>query len=152
MPAQILKRDSASGRLALLTTSSVDVLAEELAQVDEPFGLLLACDATALTDTTIENIATKADRAGLAYLCAWGPECKRVHDSFDRAIGAERLGSGSERVVMTTSHSEEPLEDAVRFLIYSAYPDESNPPCSLWIFACVDHGDWAARIIQAVDS
>jgi len=64
MPAQILRRDSQRGRLALLATLSIDDLAEELAHVGEPFGLLLACDATALADTTIENMATNADRVG----------------------------------------------------------------------------------------
>src|SRR5581483_5372252 len=75
---------------------------------------------------TISNIAKVMYERGLCYLCAWGPDCERVHDIFDEMalwmnISAMKMGHA-----VTTWHVDEPIEDAVCFFIFCAIPDEQS--------------------------
>lgn len=80
------------------------------------YGLFIASDSAQVPDDAIYQAALIAARSGLAYLSTWGPECGRVHDIFDQAI-IEQLGGEypDGRVVLTTWHSDEPLNEALWF-------------------------------------
>jgi hypothetical protein len=60
--------------------------------------------------------------AGCLYMCAWGPGCSSWDDSVDYA-NLERHSYGDvpdERVVMTTWHAHEALEEALWFAKHTA--------------------------------
>lgn len=85
---------------------------------------------------------------GICYLCVWGPDCERVHDLFD----AERLPKEPEgRVVMTTWHSEDPLQEAIWFFANCTVPDEAfAPDCTDWVAISVRNATWGQEIRSAL--
>jgi hypothetical protein len=60
------------------------------------FCLLLAINASGISNEFIFQTAEKLIEMGIVYLCAWGPDCERVHDDFAEA---KILG---ERHIMTS--------------------------------------------------
>ncbi len=88
------------------------------------FSCLLVCDARSWSDEIILAAADHLLDRGLAYFCAWGPDCERVHDLVDDAIlrsevdGPNYLHGDDERYpVLTTWHSEETLDEALWYLL-----------------------------------
>ena len=63
--------------------------------------------------------------AGVCYVCAWGPNSAEVEETFDYASFLPELGDPVPFTLMTTSHADEPLEEALWFAFYnSKAPDE----------------------------
>jgi hypothetical protein len=63
--------------------------------------------------------------AGAVYVCAWGPKSPDTEETFDYAAFLPELGEPLAFTLMTTSHSKEPLEDALWFAFYNGKaPDE----------------------------
>jgi hypothetical protein len=86
------------------------------------FVMLLALDARPLADAEIVGLARAALSAGLVYLCAWGPDCERVHDLFDDVVRLEMPEETEDSVIMTTWHARESLAEAVGFFRDVAEP------------------------------
>jgi hypothetical protein len=80
-------------------------------------GSVWSPDASSLSAEVIGEAAAQLLEAGLMYLCAWGPDCERVHDIFDEMEVIREIDSGveSKRFLLTTWHNE-PLEEASLFL------------------------------------
>lgn len=111
------------------------------------FGLFLAWDASAVPDETVLTIARRTVEQGLAYLCTWGPDCLRVHDLFDTVMVEKDPKPTGESVIMSTWHSDEPLDEALWYFMYSALPaDDYSSTCQSWVVVAVDHTEWAAHI------
>jgi hypothetical protein len=83
------------------------------------FAALLAADTTVTPESTLTAFADTLLQSGCAYFCSWGPGCERVHDLFD----AQCLFAPS--LIMTTWHADEPLDEALWFLLRSTFPDEA---------------------------
>ena len=63
--------------------------------------------------------------AGVCYVCAWGPNSPEIEETFDYASFLPELGDPLPFTLMTTSHTDEPLEEALWFAFYSSNaPDE----------------------------
>jgi hypothetical protein len=151
MTIEKIVRDRDDRRFALLRVVDIDDLRDELREIGEPFVLFLALDATLLAGEAIDSLAVTADEAGITYLCAWGPNCRRVEDGFDVAIVNRRLETDSDRFVMTTSHANDNLEDAVWFFAEVAWPAEPERS-DLWLAASVGNDAWAERIASQIKS
>jgi hypothetical protein len=82
------------------------------------FVAFLAVDATNTDAATLADFARRLYQAGCVYFCAWGPDCKRVHDAFDLQC------LDTEPVIMTTWHSNDSLDEALWFFVYNAFPDD----------------------------
>lgn len=77
--------------------------------------------------------------AGAVYVCAWGPSSPEIEETFDCASFLPELGEPLPYTLMTTSHSDEPLEEALWFAFYNGKaPDEPD--------------DGACPVVVAVDS
>jgi hypothetical protein len=117
------------------------------------FRLFVAADASHANVDALSDFALSALQAGMVYFCSWGPDCERFHDIVDEvavedAIG-ERLyvGKHPSDVIMTTSHDDEPLEEALYFFTNCTCPTagfETNS--NFWVAVCVDNSEWAATI------
>ena len=95
-------------------------------ELDEPgahFVVFLALDARGVPDEAVARLADALIRQGAAYVCTWGPDCERVHDLFDAAIG-KRFPGEEEARVMTTWHADDDLDQALWFALFSACPDD----------------------------
>ncbi|MDP9225010.1 MAG: hypothetical protein M3P18_14420, partial [Actinomycetota bacterium] len=58
---------------------------------------------------------------GCEYVCAWGTDCGRVHDLFDDAyVGLTTYSSPP--LMISTSHADETLPEALYFALSRAFP------------------------------
>jgi hypothetical protein len=124
---------------------------EDLGLPEGYFGLFLACDACGVANEVILGIARSALSQGLGYLCAWGPDCNRVHDLFDLAsVRKEHVEpeSDPDTVVMTTSHVEESLREAIWFFKVPAYGAGRFESCRIWLAVSVGQPDWSSEIME----
>ena len=109
------------------------------------FGLFLACDARDLADETILRLARTSTKQGLAYLCAWGPDCERVHDMFDSY--KVEVDPECERLIMTTWHDNETLEEGLWYFAHCAFAEEVfERNCQSWLAVSVRKPNWENRI------
>jgi hypothetical protein len=108
--------------LYLCCANEIGQLVGEIHPDSPKFGLLVVMDASGVGSKEILEAASGLLDKGLVYLCAWGPDCKRVHDLFDvAALDVNKQLTGDD-VIMTTSHSDEFLREAVWYFAHSAFP------------------------------
>src|SRR5580704_406521 len=147
-----LSPDMPPKNLYLSSVGNIESLVDEIAPSSQDFGLFLALDADSLDDGKIGQVAKRLLLKGLVYLCAWGPDCERVHDLFDLAA-LEMDPQQNRAVIMTTWHADEPLHEAVWFFVNSAFPDEAYArTCHDWVFAPIGHPDWEKAIRESHSS
>jgi len=126
----------------LCPSESIESLVLQIVPPSPHFGLLLAVDARPLDADRIGYLAEDLVGKGLAYLCAWGPDCERVHDIFDEII-VEMDPEQNKGVILTTWHSKERLDEALWFFINSAFPNEAyEGTCHAWIVASIGCPEW----------
>jgi hypothetical protein len=112
-------------RLFLLELASLSELPAPFALPSKHFTCLLALDATSASPGELARLASGLLGAGAVYVCAWGPDCERVQQLFDDAILVHEPSQANEFHVMTTSHADRPIEEALCFLLRSAYPSDA---------------------------
>ena len=99
--------------------------------VSAAFGLFIASDQ----EIDAGTVAERAIAQGLALVAAWGPRCEHVEDIFDE----ERVGDGTrsetdETVIMTTSHPDESLSEALDYFLVTSFPaDAYVESCQAWV-------------------
>ena len=117
---------------------------------------LIALDARELADAEILDVADQMIRAHCGYVSAWGPDCERVHDLYDDArllaeLGPEKLLPEELLFLMTTSHADETLHEALWYALHALPTDRSKgfnyegagmPP----FVAVTTSPDWAHQI------
>jgi hypothetical protein len=108
--------DKPTKSLHLCSSESVADLVTVVSTTSQYFGLLIAFDARGVKWKAIEIVAEKLIGKGLVYLCAWGPDCERVHDAFDDASVELNAEPTDDDVIVTTWHSKEGLTEALWFL------------------------------------
>jgi len=120
--------------------------------------LFVAADVTAVADDVIAEFAHSALRSGMVYLCAWGPDCGRLHDLADQVIvqddQGERLfaGPSQQNTIMTTLHEGETLNQALEFFVMNSYPtDGFEAGSNYWLAISVGNPDWATTIKQQLE-
>lgn len=118
--------------------------------VSRSFVLFLACEATQIDTETLGKFADRTIDQGLAYVCAWGGDCERVHDIFDETEVMRCIGKSDADcpgVLMTTWHAQDTLKEALWFFHTLAMPDEDYAPkCRDWIAASVGSPEQAEAI------
>ena len=82
------------------------------------FIAFLAADATGIDETILSVFARTLLCAGCVYFCAWGTDCERVHDVFDKEC------LKVEPVITTTWHSKDSLDEALWYFIFNAFPED----------------------------
>ena len=89
----------------------------------KPLKLFIAADAKEVAVEDIGRIAEIYLKQGVRYVCAWGPDCERVHDIFDETY----VGDGSEPYkfdLMTTWHANDSFGEALWFFLNCAHVED----------------------------
>jgi hypothetical protein len=109
-----------------------------------PFVGFIAIDTSGLPDDRLRAFAVDLLAKGCVYMCAWGPDASRIEVVFDLvAVEAELAGKPYvDDVLMTTSHEEESLDDALWFAVFTAFPPEGEARAVL----AVCDGAWSDEI------
>lgn len=150
--------DMPAKTIYLTACNSISDLRNQIEPVSKYFGLLLAMDAREMDVSTIFDVGTQLLARGLVYLCAWGPDCQRVHDIFDEAIVERELeGKASPEIsngtVMTTWHSKETFKGALSFFVHSAFATESyEHECKQWVIATIGNSEWEQEVRMSISS
>ncbi len=131
---------------ALEVATSSEVLAATQS-VTPHFATFLAWDTTSIEAGEIARLATLLHNRGLAYLCAFGPGCERVHDIFDEVEIELQAARPSDSVIMTTWHEDETLEDALWFFVNNSFPDAAyEDTCRIGIAMTIGNSHWAKQV------
>lgn len=118
-----------------------------------PFVLFVAADARGVGDEAIREAARRALASGCCSVVAWGPDCERVHDLFDRVIVDEDFEASEtgDDVIMTTWHTQDSFEDALRYFLVAATPAAAyEPTCRTWLAVAIGSDTWAARLTESL--
>lgn len=114
----------------------------------EPRSILLCMDAGRIPFDNLRPLAAKLLQAGGVYFCCHGFAAKQIHDAIDwvraeRELWAEQLGleemEDSGRVIMTTWHDDEPIENVVEFWCRFAYPPSQWGPVRNWTSVVINN-------------
>lgn len=128
-------------------------LPQEICNHDTHFICMIVGDASETSDEQISFFVHHLLERGMVYLCAWGPDCSRVHDLADLAMVEEELETGNAIPVMKTWHSHESLDDALWFALNSAWPDETfEATCNSSNIFVVNNDAWAKHIGQRLSN
>jgi len=152
MHPALVTHDTVKDRdLYFLSVGEARSLPDSISLPCEKFAVFLAFDATGLNHAEIAPIAQALLRAGAVYLCCYGPDCERVHDIIDEELLQSTLDQrDASSVVMTTWHSDDPLEDALLFFVFNSYPDDEYFDACKAGLAISIHPSWGDRIIRGL--
>jgi hypothetical protein len=144
----VSKRD-----LFVLEIAAAEDLPAVLPLTTPRFVCLVAWDARNASVDEISRVACGLLRQGAVYVCAWGPNCERVHDIVDEEHVGPNPSSNASNVVMTTWHANESLAEAIRFALVDARPDECYAEdCGSTLGVAIGSSLWAAEIRTAFSS
>jgi hypothetical protein len=139
--------ERAAKELYLCAANTIGELSEKIKTTSRSFGLFLAFNAETLKDDEILQSAGNLVEMGLAYLCAWGPDCERVHDLFDIAAGPKNDKLSGDDVIMTSWHARDTLVEALWFFVHAAFPTQCfEMSCTDWIIAPIGNPEWEKEI------
>jgi len=127
-------------------------LAEDLRIRSQYFVLALVADTRELPGPGLVDAAQALIRCGASYVCLLGPDCERLHDCFDEADFYVNGESTTSRLLMTTWHDDESLEEMIWFAINTTVPspDYFYRTQSV-VIATIGSDDWATRAQRYVD-
>ena len=124
-----------------INLADLDALPVRLGLPTRHFACFVASDATSVDSSVLEKFARSLLMSGCVYFCSWGPDCERVHDSFDNMRDADAP------VIMTTWHDDESLDEALWFFVSVSHADESYcSTCGCGVAISIGNTVWAEHI------
>jgi hypothetical protein len=117
-------------------------------EVEEPFVVLTAFDASGIPDETLSTFARRLLEQGCLYACAWGERSLFVEQHFDDVeIEAEARGEPFDpEGITTTWHGDESLREALLFAVHMAsHPHQDIK--SVLVVTTPDHAEEIAALL-----
>jgi hypothetical protein len=111
--------------------------------------LLIAADARGIPSDIVARVAERLLASGLIYVCTWGPDCKRVHDTFDAAHVGDATREPNFHLT-STWHSNEPLEEAIWYFLQCACPPGPEIQTASYLAVTIGSAEWAATATSAL--
>ncbi|MGC4027294.1 MAG: hypothetical protein QM696_00275 [Steroidobacteraceae bacterium] len=148
---KLVGHDLSSERdLYVLAIESASELPRKFAIQSARFVCLLAWDARDVSDEEIAALARKLLQAGAVYVSTWGSDCERVHDiidTFDVLLHPEPI---DDRVIMTTWHDTDSLQEALWFVLNCTWPAGIySEGCDATVAISIANAGWASEILDA---
>ncbi len=127
LPRLVGRYEAAERDLYLAVADDLCDWPEEIEQPSPGFVVLTALDTGRASAEELGEFAGKLLDQGCCYASAWGDDADRVHHAFDTEfMDREDLGKVPCGFVMTTSHRDEPLDEAMWFALFAALPAEGE--------------------------
>lgn len=115
-------KDELNGReLFLLPLKSSFDIPKDFVLPSKHFACFLVWDSKNNSKQEISELIEILVKNGVAYFCTWGNDCERLEDICDEI---DSLNSSNDSVIMTTSHKNESIEEALYFFLTDTHPDE----------------------------
>jgi hypothetical protein len=131
-------------QLELIGVPTLADLPGALGERKAPFILFIATGTTTIPETALCGLCEQVLGLGAVYISCWGPQSSFLEACFDHAEAA--LHPEATSVVRTTSHENDSLEDAIWFVVHSAYPDDAYEDGWKHLVLCaVGSEDWRRR-------
>ncbi len=140
-------------RLFTLALSSPSEMPERIEVPSKHFVCLVAWDSRNASVHEIVRLITPLLESGASYFVCWGPDCERVHDVIDETLTGpdSPIVEPDDSCIMTTWHAQEPLEEALFFLLTSASPDAHYEKLTQAVIGVSIGSDvWATEIASAL--
>jgi hypothetical protein len=99
----------------VLELSDVSALPQPLRLNSPRFVCLVAWDAANATQGHLGTLAQQLLDAGAVWICCWGKDCERVHDTIDEVFAVRSDNPEVGGAVMTTWHDHENLAEVIEF-------------------------------------
>ena len=136
--------------LYVLGLESPEEFPDRLTLVSPRFVCVIAWDSRNIENVRLYAFVERLLRAGAVYVCAWGPDCERVHDTVDDVHLAANLFSPDTPTLMTTWHSKEPLAETIWYALNCALPsDEYDEGCAAIVGLTIGAPNWFQEIRDA---
>ena len=144
-------KDRCDRDLFLLDLLKIYDFPEAISLSSPQFSCLIACDARNLDSEAIGRLAESMLTQGVVYVCAWGPDCERVHDIFDEEI----VGAGPDvprfnHGIMTTWRSDETLDQALWYFLSNTADDDFAETCRSAMVLVIGNQDWVSQARSAL--
>jgi hypothetical protein len=88
----------------------------------------------------IAALARRALEQGMVVAAAWGPGCSMMEDAFDEAIVSLQPHETEHNVVITTSHADESLEEALEYFLDVSPARDHEADCGAWVIFPLGEG------------
>ena len=109
------------------------------------FACLVVADGTAESTDQLGAWADRVLGQGMAFCASWGPGCEVVEDIVDWTILQRNQFRVDVPLIITTSHSRDPLPAAIDFFLNAAplVAEEYRARCRSWLL--VEDGEFGRR-------
>jgi hypothetical protein len=142
--------DTTERKLYVLSVAEAEQVPESIVLSSPRFVCLISWHANGTSVDTIARVARKLLDSGAVYVCVWGSDCERVHDIVDEVSLGPEPPLVLERVVMTTWHTDEPLSEAIWFVLRCSSPDEGyEAGCNATLGLSIGSSESAAEMRRA---
>jgi len=146
---------------------SFDNVPSDFSELGTFFCTLIVCEASKSDTDAAYEMAARLIHRGNSYVCCWGLGCNLVETQFDMFYVCDEAGeskaghslSGTKRFLfplITTSHAEEPLREAVWYFLHVVLPhdaashteiDMHEPwPCTDWLAIVIGKDEWKDEV------
>ena len=145
------KKPSTGLEVFALHAESLCEAAAKLSLSTQSFIALIACDSDQLPVEEIGQFAIALMEEGAIFACCWGKGCERFHDIIDETwvdcqLGGKYGAVAKDSTLMTTWHNDESLDEALWFLLFSAFQNDEDPkPCSM-VAITIGNESWASNV------
>ena len=139
--------DTHERKLYVLSVANPGELPQTIRLASRRFACLVAWNADNVSNSDIAAVAHVLLNSGAVYLSVWGKECERVHDIIDEVSVGPCPPPVLEKVVMTTWHADEPLDEAIWHSLHCSWPDQAyEQGCDATLALSIGLPDAAQRI------
>lgn len=138
--------------IEMLTVASFEELDEKMQRTTPWFTMFLAWESPNIDPEFLtERLRPLVDN-GLVYFCAWGEGAEEMHDAVDQIVAErEQCGCCLSAAVMSTSHPDENLGEALSFFNEHALPEDPEVFANFSRYAVVIGSEaFAHRLRQAL--
>lgn len=108
---------------------------------------LVICDCLNSSNENISFLLNRLLQNGARYFIGWGANSEKIDDLADWEVIADGRFEHNEDIVMTAWIDDQPIEEAIFFTFYCAFPsDKFLKDCKSVLAVCVNDSDTANKI------